>query len=191
MTSVPEVPGAPAVILYRQVDRDDVDNHEFNYLRIKILTEEGRKYANVEIPFFKSNEDVHNIKARTIRADGSVVNFEGKPIVYKMIVKAKGIKYMAKVIVLPGRAGGQHYRISLHEPAQRTLRFQFELDFERRTFHQACEIPLETQQLFPGTLQLAGIVSELHPRMNRDSSAWRPITSPRFKRKTTCRHKMN
>ena len=45
-------PGAPAVILFRQVDRDDngKTSHEDNYLRIKILTEEGRKYGDVEIP---------------------------------------------------------------------------------------------------------------------------------------------
>jgi hypothetical protein len=70
MTSVPEAPGAPAVYLYRQVDRDDVANHQYNYFRIKILTEEGRKYANVEIPFFNKDEDVHSVKARTIRPDG-------------------------------------------------------------------------------------------------------------------------
>jgi hypothetical protein len=42
MTSVPEAPGAPAVYLYRQVDRDDSNRtpHEYNYARIKILTEE-------------------------------------------------------------------------------------------------------------------------------------------------------
>ena len=52
MTSEPLAPGAPAIILYRQVDRDDNGHtsHEDNYFRIKILTEEGRKYANVEIP---------------------------------------------------------------------------------------------------------------------------------------------
>jgi len=55
MTSVPEAPGAPAVILYRQVDRDDNGRtgNEYNYLRVKILTEEGRKYGDVEIPYFK------------------------------------------------------------------------------------------------------------------------------------------
>src|SRR5450755_1305249 len=100
MTSVPEAPGATAVILYRQVDRDDNSDRENNYLRIKILTEEGRKYANVEIPFFKESEDVHGLKARTIRPDGTIANFEGKPL-EQMIVKAKGVKYMAKVIVLP------------------------------------------------------------------------------------------
>jgi len=51
------MPGAPAVILYRQVDRDDGRTaHEDNYVRIKILTDEGRKYANVEIPFLKDQE---------------------------------------------------------------------------------------------------------------------------------------
>src|SRR5580704_1203640 len=59
MTSVPEAPGAPAVYLYRQVDRDDSRNgHEYNYVRIKILTEEGRKYGDVEIPFFKGEGNI-------------------------------------------------------------------------------------------------------------------------------------
>jgi hypothetical protein len=55
MTSEPLAPGAPAIILYRQVDRDDNGrtSHEDNFERIKILTEEGRKYADVEIPFIK------------------------------------------------------------------------------------------------------------------------------------------
>ena len=49
MVSEPLAPGAPAIYLYRQVDRDDKAraSTEYNYLRIKILTEEGRKYGNV------------------------------------------------------------------------------------------------------------------------------------------------
>ncbi|MDP9338757.1 MAG: DUF3857 and transglutaminase domain-containing protein [Acidobacteriota bacterium] len=100
MTSVPEAPGVPAVYLYRQVDRDDTTNHETNYLRIKILTEEGRKYANIEIPYQKENANVSNVKARTIRPDGTIANYQGKPV-EKMIVKAKGVKILAKVLVLP------------------------------------------------------------------------------------------
>src|SRR5882757_1899629 len=39
MTSLPEAPGAPAVILYKQVDKDDGPNsHEYTYVRIKVLT---------------------------------------------------------------------------------------------------------------------------------------------------------
>ena len=102
MTSVPEAPGVPAVILYRQGDRDDSarTGNQYNYVRIKILTEEGRKYGDVEIPFFKEQGNIHSLKARTIRPDGTVANFEGKAF-DKTIVKAKGLKYLAKTFTLP------------------------------------------------------------------------------------------
>jgi len=127
MTSEPKAPGAPAIILYRQLDRDDsrrnrydkdsnwntyyrddrdVPQIEDNYFRIKILTEEGRKYADVEIPMpFRNTSDrsadVFGVKARTIRPDGSVINFDGK-VLEKTIVKAKGQKYLAKTFAIPG-----------------------------------------------------------------------------------------
>jgi hypothetical protein len=100
MKSESQAPGAPAIILLRQVDRDDSNMHEDNYLRIKILTEEGRKYGDVEIPFFKDREDIKNLHARTIRPDGSIVTFEGKPF-EKSIIKARGVKYLAKTFTFP------------------------------------------------------------------------------------------
>jgi transglutaminase-like putative cysteine protease len=102
MTSEPQAPGAPAVILYKQVDRDDNirTSHEDNYVRIKILTEEGRKYADVELEYLKERTDISGIKARTIRPDGSIANFDGK-VFDKTIAKAKGIKYLAKTFTLP------------------------------------------------------------------------------------------
>ena len=100
MTSEPKAPGAPAIFLYRQVDRDDQNYRETQYARIKILTEEGRKNADVEIPFIKGSEQVNNIRARTIRPGGSVVNFDGK-VYEKTIVKARGVKYLAKTFTLP------------------------------------------------------------------------------------------
>ena len=58
MTSEPQAPGAAAILLFRQIDRDDNGrtSHEDDYFRIKILKEDGRKYADVEIPYFKSRE---------------------------------------------------------------------------------------------------------------------------------------
>jgi hypothetical protein len=98
----PLAPGAPAIILYRQVDRDDNGrtSHEDNYLRMKILTEEGRKHANVEIEFLKGFQDVVKVGARTIRPDGSIVNFDGK-VYEKELVKARGLKYLVKTFTLP------------------------------------------------------------------------------------------
>lgn len=100
MTSEPNAPGAPAILLYRQVDRDDPAHHELDYRRVKILTEEGRKHADIEIVFFKGEEDIHGIKARTIRPDGSIASFDGK-VYEKTIVKARGVKYLAKTFTLP------------------------------------------------------------------------------------------
>jgi Domain of Unknown Function with PDB structure (DUF3857) len=102
MTSEPSAPGAPAVILYRQVDRNDSSRAatEYNYVRIKILTEEGRNRANVEIPFTKRLENVTGIRARTIRPDGSIANFDGK-VYEQTIEKTRGIKSVAKTFNLP------------------------------------------------------------------------------------------
>jgi len=102
MTSEPKAPGAPAIILFRQVDRDDRGQtaHEDVYFRIKVLTEEGRKYADIEIPFFKDQGSIVGIHARTIEPDGTIVNFSGKAF-DKSIVKARGVKYMAKTFTLP------------------------------------------------------------------------------------------
>jgi len=103
MTSEPQAPGAPAIILFRQVDRDDNarTGHEFNYERIKILTEEGRKYADIEIPFNKKiGNNIVSIKARTIEPDGSVINFDGK-VYEKTIEKSKDLKILAKTFTMP------------------------------------------------------------------------------------------
>lgn len=121
MTSEPKAPGAPAIILYRQIDRDDGSSrtpHEYNYVREKIFTEEGRKYADVEIPFIKDQANVHSIKARTIRPDGTIANFDGK-IYEKEIVKARGFKYLAKTFTLtdvqPGSLIEYHYTVDFQE----------------------------------------------------------------------------
>ena len=103
MTSDELAPGATAIILYRQVDRDDSGQtaHEYNFVRIKILKDEGRKYGNVEVPFYKENGlNIVGVKARTIRPDGSGADFDGK-VYDKTIEKAKGLKLMAKTFSLP------------------------------------------------------------------------------------------
>jgi len=100
MTSEPKAPGAPAIYLYRQVDRDDQSARESQYFRIKIFTEEGRKQADVEIPFVKEVEEIRDVKARTIRPDGTITYFNGKPF-EKAIVKARGLRYLAKTFTLP------------------------------------------------------------------------------------------
>jgi hypothetical protein len=102
MTAEPAAPGAAAIILFREVHRDDsgLTAHEDDYFRIKILTEEGRKYADIEIPYDKDTGNIVHVRARTIKPDGSMVDFDGK-VFTKSVVKAKGVKYLAKTFTLP------------------------------------------------------------------------------------------
>jgi len=58
------------------------------------------------------------LKARTIRPDGTIANFEGKAF-DKTIVKAKGVKYLAKTFSMPDVQVGSiieyHYTNNLQE----------------------------------------------------------------------------
>jgi hypothetical protein len=99
MKEVPGDPGASAVLLYYANYIDDNVDSEFVYRRIKILKDDGKKYANVEIevgPFSTLND----LKARTIRPDGSIVDFTGKPF-DKVVYRSRNIKFLAKTFTLP------------------------------------------------------------------------------------------
>jgi transglutaminase-like putative cysteine protease len=102
MTSQPEVPGAAAVYLYREEKTDD-DMHVYSiYVRLKVLTEKGKEYANVELPYAagQGGVSVTDIAGRTIHPDGTVVPFTGKPY-DKLIEKTRGMNYKSKVFTLP------------------------------------------------------------------------------------------
>jgi len=96
----PAEPGANAMILYRSSDMDSLESSVREYVRIKIFTQEGTKEANVELPFNSKKVNILDLRARTIHPDGSIVNFEGKAF-EKTIVKASGVKYLAKTFTLP------------------------------------------------------------------------------------------
>jgi hypothetical protein len=95
-----EKPGAHAIYLYREDIRDDTQNHDDFYERIKIFTEEGKKYADIELPYGFDGSSIGNVRARTIRPDGSIVEWNGK-LLDKTIVKAHGFKVRAKTFTLP------------------------------------------------------------------------------------------
>jgi hypothetical protein len=104
MTSQPEVPGAPAVYLFREETTDD-KLHVFSiYIRLKVLTERGKEHANVELNYAKVSDGggytVEDIQGRTIHSDGTIIPFTGKPY-EKLIEKTQGVKIMAKVFTMP------------------------------------------------------------------------------------------
>ncbi len=90
------------MILFREVncDNNGFTSHEDNYVRIKILTEEGRHYANIAIPFDPASEEIINVRARTVHSDGSIVDFHGD-IFTSNVTEAQGLTYLARTFVLP------------------------------------------------------------------------------------------
>jgi hypothetical protein len=90
---------ADAIILYHEEINNDLTSHAYFYKRLKVFTEKGRRYANVEIPY-EGDFGIDDVKARTIAPDGTITPFDGKTF-NSTIVKGHGIKYQAKTFTLP------------------------------------------------------------------------------------------
>jgi hypothetical protein len=100
MKDNPKQPGAHAMILELNDTEDDANFSAIHYYRIKVFTEEGKKYGDIEIPYAKGAFNVNEIKARTIRPDGTIVPFNGQ-VYDKLVVKTKGLKFQAKTFTMP------------------------------------------------------------------------------------------
>jgi hypothetical protein len=100
MKDNPKDPGADAMILYRERFVDENRAYSREYVRMKIFTKEGLKYANVELTYVKGSDKITAVEGRTIHADGSVVNFNGN-VLDKVVVKAGGVKLDEKAFSLP------------------------------------------------------------------------------------------
>ena len=114
MKDLPEQPGAPAFVLFHEeIDNDQQGSHSM-YMRIKVLSEAGRKYADVQIPYYKEEFNISDIHGRTIHPDGSIVEFQGKPF-DKVVVKSKNLKVRVKAFTLPDVQVGSilEYRFTL------------------------------------------------------------------------------
>ncbi len=178
MTSIKEQPGAPAVVLLREETDDDMNNAHMVYMRIKILTDAGREYANVELPYSRRGFSIAGISGRTIHADGSIVQFEGKPF-DKTVVKGNGFRVNVKSFTLPDVQVGSviDYRYSLRYEDHLLLPPEWEVQndlFQRHAYfkfipfqnHGSMEVILHHGQLANGIAWTpflgAGTVPQLH-----------------------------
>lgn len=104
MKGVDYAPGAAAAILdWVEVDEDS-NSTSSEYYRIKVFTEEGKKYADVEVPYmagYPVKGRVSGISARTIQPDGTIVPFDGK-VYDKVLYRSGGVRLRAKTFSLAG-----------------------------------------------------------------------------------------
>jgi len=142
MTSQAEVPGAPAVYLFREETTVD-DMHYFSiYTRLKVLTERGKEYSNVELNYAHVSEGgstaIEDVQGRTIHPDGTIIPFTGKPY-DKLVEKTQGVKVMAKVFTLPDVEVGSiieyRYKLRLDDRYFMAPRWYIQSDLFTRKAH--------------------------------------------------------
>ena len=96
----PLKPGAPAIILHKEIFSNHHNSYHRYHYRIKIFTDEGKDYANIEIPYFADAIRVTDLRARTVRPDGKELPFQGE-VFEKPVAKMGKTKFLAKTFTLP------------------------------------------------------------------------------------------
>ena len=142
MTSQPEVPGAAAVYLFREETTEDKLHMFSTYVRLKVLTERGKEYANVELGYEHASEGastvIDEIQGRTIHSDGTIIPFTGKPY-EKLVEKTQGVRFMAKVFTLPDVEVGSiieyRYKLRLDDNWFSAPRWYIQTDLYTRKAH--------------------------------------------------------
>ena len=146
MKDNPAQPGAPAVILCYAVDTDNQKSTETHAVRIKIFRDEGKKYADVEIPYFEKYSEVLEVHARTIGSDGKVTPFE-QQVFDREIVKTRKFGYHAKVFTLPNVQTGSileySYRMHYKEKVPDAFQHPTNYIFERGLTFPAADWPVQ------------------------------------------------
>ena len=115
MKELQQIPGAQAALLYYADEIDDNSHNEFFYSRIKIFSDGGKQYANVEIPLLEKFS-VENLAARTIHADGKIVEMSARPY-EKVVLKGKGVRVRVQAFTLADVTAGDiiEYQYQLHQ----------------------------------------------------------------------------
>jgi hypothetical protein len=101
MTADPKAPGAPAVFLYREESANNRSHYISSYARIKVLTERGKEWATVEVPYIAGYSAPPIIEGRTIHSDGTVIPLTGKAE-NLLVFKSYKDHVKAAVFNLPG-----------------------------------------------------------------------------------------
>jgi hypothetical protein len=142
-----EKPGAHAIYLYREDIRDDTESRDDVYERIKIFTEEGKKYADIELPYLREVYSITNVRARTIHPDGSIVEWNGK-LLDKTIVKGRGYKVQAKTFTLPEVETGSIIEYKYRQSLNSDLLYNDTWDVQKELFTKQARFSIHPSRLY-------------------------------------------
>jgi transglutaminase-like putative cysteine protease len=137
---------ADAEGLFWEVKIDDNPEGDLifdHYLRVKVFTERGREsQSKIDLVFGKmygGETKIKDIAARTIKADGSIVELKKEDIYERTIVKGSGVKYKAKSFAMPAVEPG-----CIIEYRWREIRVDTDANYVRLQFQR--DIPVQRVQ---------------------------------------------
>lgn len=172
MKDNPASPGALAMVLYREQVADATDSTETLYYRYKIFTEEGKKYANVEIPYFKGSMGINNVHARTVHADGQAFEFDGQ-MFDKTVVRFGDVKMQVRTFSLPNVTPGSiiEYRYKIQKDPDLIYNVFWQVQDEVFTKH-AHFVYKPYQGIVDGALawRIFRLPKEMQPQKQKDGS---------------------
>jgi hypothetical protein len=164
MKDNPAAPGTHAMILEWTDEQDDNESREDEYFRIKIFTDKGKKYGDVEIPYYNDRFTIGNIKARTVQPDGTIVPFTAK-IFDKMLVKAGSFKIKAKTFSLPDVRPGSIVEYRYRRTWDSSLLYNANWELQRNLFIRKAKLVLKPylKGAFFATYITVGVPKERQP----------------------------
>ncbi|HEY6327774.1 MAG TPA: DUF3857 and transglutaminase domain-containing protein, partial [Blastocatellia bacterium] len=115
-------PNADAAIVFRDGELDD-DSPEGTvmkiYVRLKVFTERGRRYADVQLPYRMDLGKITDVHARTITPDGRAIEVEKKDVFDKLLLTSGRNVWRAKTFSMPNVGPGSmiEYRYRQVYPA--------------------------------------------------------------------------
>ncbi|HYP27574.1 MAG TPA: DUF3857 and transglutaminase domain-containing protein [Blastocatellia bacterium] len=129
-------PESEAVMLFREGELDDSSPEGTSlrvYIRIKVFNERGRRYADVQLPYRVELGRITEVRARTIRPDGTPVDVQGKDIFDKLLVKTGHGAWRAKVFSMPAVEQGAIIEYRYRQIYPKGFRY-FALDIQSDLF---------------------------------------------------------
>lgn len=127
---------ADAAMLFREGELDDSTPQGTSlsvYIRIKIFTDGGRRYGDVQLPYREELGKITEVKARTIRPDGTFVDVDNRDIFDRLIVKTSRGVWRAKVFSMPAVESGSIIEYRYRQIYPKGFRY-FALDLQSELF---------------------------------------------------------
>lgn len=140
-------PEADAAILFREGELNDNTGEGTSlkvYIRIKIFNERGRRFADVQLPYKVELGKVTDVRARTIRPNGTVIEVEGRDVFDKLLVKTSHGVWCARVFSMPAVEPGSIIEYRYRQTYPQGFRY-FALDLQSELFTKTLSYRIQPQ----------------------------------------------